>query len=86
MSVASTSGCVSHVHNIGLGSTGSEELVERQYYWFFGLIEVNEVNAQRMAGDLTSYSIETKFGFIDFLLTPFLLPLLSTSRTVIVRT
>ena len=81
-----SSGCAFHVHTVGLGAAGSEEHVLRQYYWVFGLIRFNEVDAQRMAGDLTSYTIETKYGFVDFLLTPFLLPLLATSRTVTVRT
>lgn len=81
-----TAGCVSHVHNVGLGAAGSDEQVERQYYWLFGFVEFNEVDAERMAGNLTSYTIETEYGFVDFLLTPFLLPLLATSRTVTVRT
>ena len=79
-------GCVSHLHSIGLGATGTNELVARQYYALFGFIVVNEVDPQRMAADLTSYSIETKFGFIDMLLAPFLLPLTFTTRTVVVRT
>ncbi|HZN38185.1 MAG TPA: hypothetical protein VFD82_05240 [Planctomycetota bacterium] len=80
------SGCVAHVHSIGLGATGTNEIVARQYYALFGFIAVNEVDPQRMAADLTSYSIETKFGFVDMLLAPFLLPLTFTTRTVIVRT
>lgn len=71
---------------VGLGATGSEFQVARQYYCLFGLLPVNDVDAQRMAGDLTSYTIETKFGLVDCLLAPFLLPLTGTSRTVVVRT
>lgn len=77
---------MSHVHTVGLGATGSEEKVERQFYWLFGFVQFNEVDAQRMAGDVTSYNVETYFSFWDFLLSPLLLPLLSTSRTVVVRT
>jgi hypothetical protein len=80
------SGCVSHVHTVGLGDTGTAVRAERQYYWLFGWIDVNGVDSARMAGDLTSYSVETEFGFVDLLLTPLLLPLLATSRTVTVRT
>jgi len=79
-------GCVSHTHVVGLGPTGSGETVARQYYWLFGFFQGNEVDAQRLAPDLTSYAIETQFGFVDALLAPFLLPLTATSRTVIVRT
>ncbi|MCA8973821.1 MAG: hypothetical protein KDC98_03830 [Planctomycetes bacterium] len=83
---AFANGCVSHVHTVGLGAAGTETRVERQYYWLFGFVDVNEVDAQRMAGNLTSYTIETGYGLTDFLLTPLLLPLLATSRTVTVRT
>ena len=80
-----SSGCVSHLHTVGLGPIGAETVHARQYWWL-GCIPVNEVDTQRMASGLTSYSIETKFGLADFLLAPLLLPLLSTSRTVVVRT
>lgn len=79
-------GCVSHQHNVGLGATGTGEAVARQYYVLFGLVQFNEVDAQRMAGEVTSYQVDTRFGFVDLLLAPFLLPLTCTSRTVTVRT
>ena len=79
-------GCVSHRHIVGLGPAGSDVQVARQYYWLFGLIDVNDVDAARMAGDLTSYEIETEYGIIDLLLAPFLAVLLATSRTVTVTT
>ena len=79
-------GCTAHRHSIGLGPTGSGVAVERQYYFLFGLIRINEVDPARLAGDLTSYAIETKFSLVDILLTPILLPLTVTSRTVTVET
>jgi hypothetical protein len=39
-----------------------------------------------MAGDLTSYQIDTRFGLVDLVLSPFLLAVTGTSRTVTVRT
>ncbi|MDO8349222.1 MAG: hypothetical protein Q7T30_03225 [Planctomycetota bacterium] len=80
------SGCMVHSHNVGLGATGTGEQVARQYYWLFGFVRINEVDAQRLAPELTSYTIETKYGFVDWLLAPLLLPLTATSRTVVVRT
>lgn len=77
---------MSHSHVVGLGATGSGEVVARQYYWLFGFVAVNEVDPQRLAPDLTSYTIDTRYGFVDFALAPLLLPLLATSRTVVVRT
>lgn len=79
-------GCVANKHTVGLGATGTGQQVERQYYFLFGFFQVNEVDAQRMAGDLTSYTIETRYDFADMILAPFLLPFTATSRTVIVRT
>jgi len=80
------SGCMVHSHTVGLGATGAGEQVARQYYCLFGFVRVNEVDAQRLAPELTSYEVETKFGFVDLLLAPLLLPLTATSRTVVVRT
>lgn len=78
--------CVSHRHAIGLGSTGTGEQSARQYYLFLGLITVNEISAQRMADGLTSYEIETRYGFWDMLIQPLILPLTMTTRTITVRT
>lgn len=80
------SGCMVHTHTVGLGATGSGAQVARQYYCFFGLVRVNEVDAQRLAPELTSYTVETSFGAWDFVLMPLLLPFTATSRTVVVRT
>jgi hypothetical protein len=79
-------GCVAHTHSVGLGATGSTVVVERQFYFLFGFTQINEVDPQRMAEGLTSYTIETEFGFVDLLLLPILLPFTATSRTVIVST
>ena len=82
-----TTGCVAHRHSVGLGATGTDEHNARQYYVLFGLIAANDVNAQRMAGGLTSYEVETELlGFFDMLFAPLLLPLTMTTRTVTVRT
>ncbi len=78
-------GCVSHEHVVGLGPTGLGEESVRQVYVLFGLVPFNEVNVQRMASDLTSYSVETEYSLVDLLLAPLLLPLTATSRTVTVR-
>jgi hypothetical protein len=79
-------GCVAHKHVVGLGPTGLGEVSQRQYYMFFGLLNLTEVNVQNLASNLTSYSIETEYAFTDFLLMPFFLPLTVTTRTVTVKT
>jgi hypothetical protein len=86
LTAVAAGGCVSHTHTVGLGATGADAKVARQFYLFFGLVQVNEVDTQRMAPDLTSYTVDTRFGFVDVLFAPLLLPLTMTSRTVTVRT
>jgi hypothetical protein len=79
-------GCVSHSHPVGLGATGTGEASARQFYLLFGLVPLNTIESQRLANDLTSYTIDTRFSFVDLLLSPFLLAVTMTSRTVTVRT
>ncbi len=76
--------CVTHTHRVGVGGTGVGQASARQYYLFFGLARLNTVEEGRLAPDVTSYDVRTEFSFVDFLLTPFLLPLTMTSRTVTV--
>ncbi|GAB4160703.1 MAG: hypothetical protein Fur0037_27530 [Planctomycetota bacterium] len=73
-----------HRHVVGLGPTGLGSVSSRQYYMLFGLVRFNEVDAQSMAGNLTSYAVTTEYGAADLLLAPLLLPLTMTSRTVTV--
>lgn len=75
-------GCVAHQHRVGTGPAGVATETARQWYLFFGLMELNEVDSQRFTGDAVSYDIETKFGFVDLVFTVLLGPLTVTSRTV----
>lgn len=86
LAAALASGCVSHSHVVGLGATGSGVETARQFYFLFGLVPLNTIDTQRMAADLTSYTIETEFGFVDLLCAPILLVFTMTTRTVVVRT
>lgn len=56
----------------------------RQFYMFFGFLRLNQVEPQRYTANLSSYDIVTEFSFIDLVLSPLLLPLTVTSRTVVV--
>lgn len=82
----SAAGCMAHRHDVGVGATDTGEVSARQLYMFFGLVELNEIDTRRMAPDVTSYTIETKYTFVDLLLSPLLLIFTGTSRTVVVRT
>ncbi len=80
------SGCVYHRHDVGLGATGTGVATDRQYYLLFGLVDVYDIDTRRLAPELTSYTVETQFGWTDLLLAPLLLPLTVTTRTVVVKT
>ena len=76
---------MSHTHVVGVGSTGMGNESMRQYYLFFGLLPLNEVNVQRQTGDFTGYEIYSEYGFVDMLLSPLLIFVTATSRTVTVN-
>ena len=77
--------CVGHTHVVGVGPTGVGSDSVRQYYLFFGLMPLNEVNAQRLTGDLAGYEIHSGYGAMDILLSPLLFFVTGTSRTVTVN-
>ena len=78
-------GCLGHTHVVGVGPTGLGSDTVRQYYMFFGLMPLNEVNVQRVTGDLAGYEIHSEFGFMDLFLSPLLFFVTGTSRTVTVN-
>jgi len=77
--------CQAHTHRVGGGATGIGEESARQYYVLFGLFPLNEVDSQRMAGDLVGYEVSTECSLTDFLMMPALALATVTSRTVTVR-
>jgi hypothetical protein len=79
------SGCFAHTHRIGGGANDLGEESVRQWYLFFGLKTLNEVDTQRFLGGVPSYEIVTAWGFWDAVLAPLLAPLTITTRTVTVR-
>ena len=79
------SSCFVHEHRVGLGPVGIDTASARQYYLFFGLVRLNEVDAQRLALGKTSFSVRTGFTFWDLVLAPFLLPFTMSSRGVTVQ-
>ena len=78
------SACQVHTHRVGGGPTGIGQESERQFYLFFGLVQINDVDVQRYAADLTSYEIRSEFSWVDLLLAPLLMPFTVTTRTVTV--
>jgi hypothetical protein len=78
-------GCSMHVHKVGNGAQGNDMMEARQWYVLFGLVPINEVNTNAMAGAATDYEIRTGHTVFDFIINIFTSVVSVNSRTVTVR-
>ena len=89
--------CATHLHHVGHGPQTGTKVTSRQYYLLYGLVPLNSVDTNEMAGiDLngnyiTDYEIKTQTGLIDIalafglgLFTYGIGPVIIQSRTVTV--
>ena len=66
--------CATHLHNVGYGPQTGIKVTSRQFYLFYGLVPLNSVDTNKMAGTdlngnyITDYEIKTQTGPIDILL------------------
>ena len=58
-------GCASHTHIVGNGAQGTDMIESRQWYVLWGLVPINEVDTQAMAGEATDYAIITEVNLLD---------------------
>ncbi len=58
-------GCFTFEHQVGEGSTGRTEVESRQWFAFWGLLPMNEVDSQQLAGGATNYKVTTQFTVLD---------------------
>lgn len=65
------SGCYTNNHIIGNGSKGNTELSEKQWYVLWGLVPLNNVDTNKMAGDVNDYQITTQHSFLDVIISAF---------------
>lgn len=88
-----TAGCHKTSLRVGIGGNGIGQETVQQYYLFFGLVRLNEVDTQRVIGDYTSYDVEVGFSnrdtFFetvgDLLVSLLFLPLTVTRQAVTVK-
>ena len=78
-------GCAAHVHKVGNGAQGNDIMMERQWYVLYGLVPINEVDTNAMAGEATDYEIMTQHTGLDVIINIFTGVISVNSRTVIVR-
>ena len=78
-------GCAAHVHTVGKGAQGGDLTEARQWYVLWGLVPINDVNTNTMAGGAADYEITTSITPLDFVINVFTTYVTVTSRTVSVR-
>ena len=78
-------GCATHVHQVGKGALGNETVEVRQWYVLWGLVPINNVDTNMMAGQTTDYEIMTAITPLDFIIGAFTGIVTVRSRTVTVR-
>ena len=66
--------CATHLHTVGHGPQTGIKVTSRQFYLFYGLVPLNSVDTNEMAGIdsngnyITNYEIQTQTGPIDLVL------------------
>ena len=85
--------CATHLHTVGHGPQSGVKATARQYYLLWGLVPLNTVDTNEMAGtdingnQIENYEIQTQYGVLDIainLVSFFTIGLLVSSRTVTV--
>jgi hypothetical protein len=84
MVLAGVISCSSHIHTIGSGPQGLEQIQDRQWYALCGIVPITEVDTQKLAGDISDYEIKTEVTILDTFLNLFTMFGTVTSRTVTV--
>ena len=77
-------GCASHIHTVGKGAQGTDMIESRQWYVLWGLVPINEVDTQAMAGGATDYNIITEVNVLDAIINAFVGSATIYCRTVTV--
>ena len=85
--------CATHLHTVGYGPQIGVKATARQYYLLWGLVPLNTVDTNEMAGtdingnQIENYEIQTQFGALDIAInwvSLFTIAGLVSSRTVTV--
>ncbi len=64
-------GCYTINHKVGQGAQGTTTVEARQWYVLWGLVPINDVNSQQMAGGSADYTVTTKMTFVDIVIGAF---------------
>ena len=78
------SSCMTNMHKIGTGAAGSNVTEQRQWYILWGLVPLNTVDSNAMAGGAATYDIKTQHNVLDVVINIFTSFVTVYSRTVTV--
>jgi hypothetical protein len=78
------SGCMTLTHQVGNGAQTTQQEEKRQWYLLWGLVPLNEVDSQEMAGGATNYTVKSEVTIIDALIGAVLGWVTISSQTVTV--
>ncbi len=67
----STAGCFTQRFVVGEGSQTGETVEARHWYVLFGLVSINQPDAEQMADGAEDYTVETKFSLVDTIISVF---------------
>ncbi|MBN1756450.1 hypothetical protein JW877_09595 [bacterium] len=82
--VFSLMSCAAHHHKVGNGAQGNQVVAARSWYILWGLVPLNEVDSQAMAGGAADYEIHTEVSPLDFVISILTGIVTVNSRTVTV--
>jgi hypothetical protein len=82
LAMLGTIGCYTQNFIVGSGPKGNTVVAERQWYILFGLVPLNTVDTQKMAGGATNYKIMTQQSIVDVVINIFTGIVTVASRTV----
>ena len=78
-------GCAAHTHKVGNGAQGTDVIEARQWYILWGLVPINDVDTNAMAGEATDYEITTQATALDVIISAVLSEISINCRTVTVQ-
>ena len=78
-------GCAAHTHKVGNGAQGTDVVEARQWYILWGLVPINDVDTNAMAGEATDYDITTQVNVLDAVISAVLAEISISCRTVTVQ-
>lgn len=74
--------CYTMTHKVGNGGTGLEEIKDRQWFFFFGLVTLNTVTSHDLAAGVEDYTVTTEWTWVDILMNTLTVFVTVTSQEV----